>query len=87
MSAMLCYYGMRSIYDKWQNTPTITSIEDTNYAVWNINFPAVTICSNNKAFLLISLFFAARTISLLLSTTGGEEEEVRRHREAALEQH
>ena len=57
MSAMLCYYGMRPIYDKWQNTPTITSIEDTNYAVWNINFPAVTICSNNKAFLLISLFF------------------------------
>ncbi len=57
MSAMLCYYGMRPIYDKWQNTPTITSIEDTNYAVWNINFPAVTICSNNKALLLISLFF------------------------------
>jgi len=45
----LCFYGMQPIYQKWQNSPTITSIEDTNYAVWNINFPAVTVCSNNKA--------------------------------------
>ena len=36
------------IYDKWRTQPTFTSIATTNYAVWNIHFPAVTICSNNK---------------------------------------
>jgi len=48
-SCFLCYHGMKPIYDKWQNSPTITSIDDTNYPVWKINFPAVTVCSNNKA--------------------------------------
>ena len=39
---------MRPVYNKWINVPMITSIESTNYPVWNISFPAVTICSNNK---------------------------------------
>ena len=33
---------------KWDKDPTIISIEDTNYPVWKVQFPAVTICSNNK---------------------------------------
>jgi len=41
-------YVMRPIYNKWQIVPTITSVETTNYPIWNIYFPAVTICSNNK---------------------------------------
>ena len=36
------------IYSKWRSSPTFTSIETTNHPVWNIYFPAVTICSNNK---------------------------------------
>ncbi len=48
LSALLCYKGMKPIVEKWQDSPTITSIADTNYAVWNIHFPAITICSNNK---------------------------------------
>ena len=36
------------IYTKWSTNPTIVSPESTNYAIWNIYFPAVTICSNNK---------------------------------------
>ncbi len=47
-SVALCAYSIAPIYDKWVNTPTITSIATTNYAIWNIHFPAVTICSNNK---------------------------------------
>lgn len=29
-------------------TPTVTVIESTHYATWNIPFPAITICSSNK---------------------------------------
>ncbi|XP_065087331.1 sodium channel protein Nach-like [Ochlerotatus camptorhynchus] len=29
-------------------TPTVTVIESTNYATWNVPFPAVTICNLNK---------------------------------------
>ncbi len=47
-SVALCYGGMRPIYDKWPDTPTITSVADTNSAVGNIHFPASTVCSNNK---------------------------------------
>ncbi len=34
------------IYLKWRNSPTYTSIKTTNYPVWDIPFPGVTICSN-----------------------------------------
>ncbi len=34
------------IFDKWQNSPTYTSINTTNYPVWSMPFPGVTICSN-----------------------------------------
>ena len=44
----MCGFLVYPIYSKWQNTPTITSVEETNYAIWNIYFPAVTVCSNNK---------------------------------------
>ncbi len=34
---------------KWQfYAPTVTSIDSTNYPIWNIYFPAITVCSNNK---------------------------------------
>ena len=36
------------LYTKWQTQPTITTVFETNYPIWNINFPAITICSNNK---------------------------------------
>lgn len=39
---------MVPIYNKWQVVPTVTSVDTTNYPIWNIYFPAVTICSNNK---------------------------------------
>ena len=47
-SCILCGFLVYPIYSKWQNTPTITSVEETNYPIWNIYFPAVTVCSNNK---------------------------------------
>ena len=39
---------IRPIFLKWQTNPTIVSPQSTNYPIWNIYFPAITICSNNK---------------------------------------
>lgn len=39
------------LWISWQwnaATPTITVIENTHFATWNIPFPAVTICNMNK---------------------------------------
>ncbi len=33
-------------YHKWNISPTYTSIRTTNYPVWKMAFPGVTICSN-----------------------------------------
>ena len=41
-------YIIYPVYEKYQNSPTVTTVSETNHPVWNINFPAVTICSNNR---------------------------------------
>ncbi len=48
---MLCtaIYMMSSIYLRWESSPVITSVANTNLPVTNINFPAVTVCTVNKA--------------------------------------
>jgi amiloride-sensitive sodium channel len=45
---VLCVRLIYPVYTKWQTVPTITSVATTNYPIWSIYFPAVTICSNNK---------------------------------------
>ena len=47
---MMCLTGflVEPILNKYLTSPTITTVSSTNYPVWKINFPAVTICSNNK---------------------------------------
>ena len=39
---------MVPLYTRWRETPTILSVESTNHPVWDIYFPGVTICNNNK---------------------------------------
>ena len=34
--------------DKYQNDPTTTSLETTDFPIWEIDFPGVTICPNAK---------------------------------------
>lgn len=41
---------MRLILERFQRTPTITTVETNNYPIWNVEFPAVTICNNNKVY-------------------------------------
>ncbi len=46
LSISLGVYLITPIYTKWRNSPTYTSIKTTNFPVWDIPFPGVTICSN-----------------------------------------
>ena len=45
---VLMFIFINPIFTKWQTNPTIVSPQSTNYPIWNIYFPAITICSNNK---------------------------------------
>jgi len=36
------------IYKKWRTSPTYISIGHTSHPIWNVDFPAVTICTNNR---------------------------------------
>ena len=44
----MAVFLMIPILNKYIESPTIISPKTTNYPIWNIHFPAVTICSNNK---------------------------------------
>lgn len=41
---------MLLVWNRFQTTPTITTVETINYPIWNLPFPAVTICNNNKVY-------------------------------------
>lgn len=41
---------MLLVWVKFQNTPTITTVETNNYPISNIQFPAVTLCNLNKVY-------------------------------------
>lgn len=44
-----CTIMIVKIYDKWQYTPVIVSFAEKSTPVWQIPFPAVTICPETKA--------------------------------------
>ena len=48
LSLSLGAYMIWDVVQKYDNNPVIISIEETNYPVYKVQFPAVTICSNNK---------------------------------------
>lgn len=35
---------------RYDSTPFITTIETTSYPIWNVPFPAVTVCNINKVY-------------------------------------
>ncbi|GFG36325.1 hypothetical protein Cfor_05944, partial [Coptotermes formosanus] len=39
---------MDIVWLRFQDSPTVTTVETTTYPIWNIPFPAVTLCNNNK---------------------------------------
>lgn len=49
LSALIASVVLLWISWKWNAaTPTVTVIENTHFATWNIPFPAITICNMNK---------------------------------------
>ena len=48
MGFILTIYFIVPIWIKWNSQPTLTTLDSTNHPVWEIDFPAVTICSPNK---------------------------------------
>lgn len=38
------------IWQRFQSTPTITTVETYYHPIWNVPFPAVTICNINKVY-------------------------------------
>ena len=48
MGFVLNVYFIVPIWIKWNNQPTLTTLDSTNHPVWDIDFPAITICSPNK---------------------------------------
>ena len=48
LSLCLGAYMIWGLVEKFDTNPIITSIEETNYPVYKVQFPAVTICSNNR---------------------------------------
>jgi amiloride-sensitive sodium channel len=41
---------MRIVWLRFDESPMVTTVETTAYPIWNIPFPAVTLCSNNKVY-------------------------------------
>ena len=48
VSFIICGMLVYPIYKKWELQPTITAVEETDYPIWDVYFPAVAICNNNK---------------------------------------
>ena len=42
-------YSTFTTYTDWQDNPTITTINTTAYPIKNVEFPAITICSQGAA--------------------------------------
>nr|CAD7403343.1 unnamed protein product [Timema cristinae] len=38
------------VWVRFQKSPTVISIEDTNYPIWKVPFPGVTLCNSNKVY-------------------------------------
>lgn len=50
--AAALYFGVSQIaqtYDKWMNAPVIVTFATTQTPIWNVPFPAITICPEVKS--------------------------------------
>lgn len=56
-----CSIMIHKIYEKWQMSPVIVSFAEKSTPVWQIPFPAVTICPETKAMMKYVNFTKAYT--------------------------
>ena len=43
-----CVFLVSAIWMSWLQEQTLTTISRTDYDVWNIYYPGISFCSNNK---------------------------------------
>jgi amiloride-sensitive sodium channel len=48
LSSSVAAYYIYQIWDKWNNSPVFVSLNEVPTPVWNIPFPAVTICPQTR---------------------------------------
>lgn len=41
---------MKSTWNRFEKTPTITAVDSYDYPIWHVPFPAITMCSINKVY-------------------------------------
>lgn len=44
-----CFYLIMKVYTKWDNSPVIVSFAETSTPIWQVPFPAVSICPETKS--------------------------------------
>lgn len=49
ISIYTCATLTMNIWDKWNNNPVIVSFAEKSTPVWEIPFPAVTVCAETKS--------------------------------------
>jgi len=49
LSIVFCVILMLRLWVNYSNNPIVTTIYTSN-PIWNVSFPAVTICNNNKVY-------------------------------------
>ncbi len=48
LGGFLASYFISALWDKWETSPVYVSVETTSHPIYDIPFPAVSICSVNK---------------------------------------
>ncbi|XP_050309647.1 pickpocket protein 28-like [Anthonomus grandis grandis] len=49
LSLNICIFLIIQSYVKWDNAPALVSFAKTSMSIWDVPFPAVTVCSETKA--------------------------------------
>jgi acid-sensing ion channel, other len=77
ISVVGCSIMIHKIYDKWQLSPVIVSFAEKSTPVWQIPFPAVTICPETKVMMKYVNFTNGYNAFATNNTEGLSEEELR----------
>ncbi|XP_034256548.1 pickpocket protein 28-like isoform X2 [Thrips palmi] len=49
VSLLGCFYLILKVYNKWDSSPVIVSFAETSTPVWDVPFPAVSVCPETKS--------------------------------------
>lgn len=56
LSVCCCAMLIQKVYNKWGSNPVIVSLDDTPTKIWDIPFPAITVCPEAKINSLVMNF-------------------------------